>query len=132
MQVLVLYLNQQNVKEHHVHLWRKNNVYKTTLTQQGSWLFFFFLRDNIDIYEPILVWIIVSALDVDDDEGKNSLDKSRLTIFNGSNCLNCGIEFFSDRIFSPNSSSNGSSNVIVFIIVRGRFVSSIIKSLIDF
>jgi hypothetical protein len=68
--------------------------------------------------------MIVSALDVDDDEGKKSLDISRLTIFNGSNCLNCRIgfcwdEILSDRIFSPNSSSNGSSNVIVFIIVRG-------------
>lgn len=96
-----------------------------------------FLRDNIDMYEPILVLMIVSALEVDEDEGKKSLDRSRLTIFNGSNCLNCGTGFcgdetFSKRNLSPNSSSNGSSKVIVFIIVRVRFVSSMIKSSIRF
>jgi hypothetical protein len=41
----------------------------------------------------IFILIIVSALDVDGDEGKNSFDKSLLTIFNGSNCLNCGMGF---------------------------------------
>jgi hypothetical protein len=97
MLVLVLYLNQQNVKEHHVHLRKKNvqnNIDKTTTTIRS-----FSMRqkrDNIDIYEPnflleIFVLTIVSALEVDDDEGKNSLDKSRLTILSGSNCLNCGV-----------------------------------------
>jgi hypothetical protein len=76
---------------------------------------------------------IVSALDVDDDEGMNSLDRSRLTILSGSNCLNCGIICsFVCCCFPPKSSSVVSSNVIVFIIVVVvgiRFVSSVNKSL---
>jgi hypothetical protein len=61
--------------------------------------------------------MIVSALDVDDDEGIYSFDRSRLTIFNGSNCLNCGAIGSLFNFFPPNSSSPASSNVIVFIIV---------------
>ena len=95
MQALVLYLNQHNASEHHVHLGERER--KTKLTKQHR------DKDNEkgrcstrqyrEIYEPSFVLIIVSALDVDDDEGKNSLERSRLTIFNGSNCLNCGHGF---------------------------------------
>ena len=81
--------------------------------------------------------MMVSALEVDEDDGRKSFEISRLTIFNGSNCLNCGVsvawaEIFSvaaataaEELLSPESSSNDSSNVIVFIIVRVRLASSI-------
>ena len=108
MRVLVLYLNQQNVMEHHVHLgkyiettWTTLTTAATTKARDARVYFHQSTRqhlDNIYRYEPnflskIFAFMIVSALDVDDDEGIYSLDISLLTILSGSNCLNCNVGF---------------------------------------
>jgi hypothetical protein len=110
-------LNQENRSDHHVHLEKNTRQHKQSTRQYRKEQHL----DNEFVSQPRLFLIatvtIVSALDVEGDEGINSLDTSRLTIFNGSNCLNCGIIGSLLNFFPPNSSSGVSSNLIVFIIV---------------
>jgi hypothetical protein len=77
---------------------------------------------------------IVSALDVDDDEGKHSFDTPRLTIFNDSNCLNCGVtSSLLVRLLISCGSESVSSNVIllIMVVVGVEFDVSFNKSLVS-
>lgn len=66
----------------------RDNIETTTRTTAREGGTRRYLADEPSLLSGMRAFMIVSALDVDDDEGMCSLDTSRLTTFSGSSCLN--------------------------------------------